>query len=191
MLQKPAFLLGLILSLSLPLHAQLKLQKPLWVHTGIGFVTAEQIQRAVETVSAEQNLHRRVYVIDNTASTPQGYPTFRVMGLTEKEVLDQVDDENGATCSKSHEQGDAANRWCHAAVVKTIDRTLQARGMNPALAAVIGAAFFVPKEYIYDKNPSASDLVAADLRVHSSKLTNVEVSVFGDGAIYISIQRKF
>lgn len=186
------FILLLSLSFAPSLQAQYRTQRPLWVHAGFGFVTAEQVQRAVEEVDSERsNSGRRVVVIDNTGAAKDGRPVFRTMGFTEKEVLGLVGDEQGATCSKKHLQGDLANRWCHASVVKVIDRSLRAQGISPVLAALAGAAFFVPKEFLIDKNPSASDLVAADLEAYQNKNTKVEVSIFGDGAIFITLNKRF
>lgn len=174
------------------LQAQFRTKRPQWVQAGIGFVTAEQIQRAIEEVDRDRLSHgRRVVVIDNTGATKEGQPVFRTMGFTEKEVLNLVNDEHGASCSQKHLQGDLANRWCHASIVKVIDRSLRAQGISPVLAAIAGAAFFVPKEFLIDKNPSASDLVTADLDAYKNRNTKVEVSIFGDGAIFITLNKRF
>lgn len=183
-----------ILSLCLTptLQAQYRTQRPLWVHAGFGSITAEQIQRSLEAVDADRKSHgRRVVVIDNTGTTKEGAPVFRTMGFTEREILNLVNDENGATCTDRHSQGDLGNRWCHAAIVKIIDRSLRAQGLSPALAAISGAAFFIPKEFIIDKNPSASDLVAADLEAYKNKNTKVDISVFGDGAVFITLTKRY
>lgn len=186
------FILLLSLSFVPSLHAQYNPRHSPWAYAGFGFVTAEQIQKAIDEVDGNRKSHsRRVVVIDNTGTTKEGLPVFRTMGFTEKQVLDLVGDEKGATCSTKHLQGDMANRWCHASVVKVIDRSLRAQGISPVLAAIAGAAFFVPKEFLIDKNPSASDLVTADLEAYQNKNTKVEVSVFGDGAIFITLAKRF
>lgn len=185
-------ILLICLSFTPSLQAQYRTNNSQWVHAGFGFVTAEQIQRAVEETNRDRQFQgRRVIVIDNTGASKEGQPVFRTMGFTEKDVLNMVNDENGATCSQKHLQGDLANRWCHASVVKVIDRSLRAQGLSPVLAAIAGAAFFVPKEFLIDKNPSASDLVTADLEAYKNKNTKVEVSVFGDGAIFITLNKRF
>ncbi len=69
----------------------------------------------------------------------------RVFGLSEKEVLNMIGDQNGKACSSMHEQGDLGNRWCHAYVVKKISENLKQNGINPYMADLIGASFFIPK----------------------------------------------
>lgn len=119
---------------------------------------------------------------------------FHVMGLTESFVLEHDGDPHGSACSDSHNQGDLSNRWCHAAVVKVVDRTLQDMGIRKEISALLAASVFLPKEYLIDLHPSKSDLVIADYEVFDSgkaRNTNVAVTVFGDGAVFISLRKKF
>lgn len=130
------------------------------------------------------------------AITQSGTPEkFTVFGYSEKEVLEMVDDPNGAACSSKHIHNDMANRWCHGAVVKFIDGNLKAAGMNKVASALLGASVFLPKEYLIDLHPSKGDLVIADyeiFHVKDSKGSNkATVTIFGDGLVFINFTKKF
>lgn len=120
---------------------------------------------------------------------------FKVFGYSEKEVLEMVDDPNGAACSSKHIHNDMANRWCHGAVVKFIDGNLKAAGVNKHLSALLGASVFLPKEYLIDLHPSKGDLVIADYEIYHVKnakgSTKATVTVFGDGLVFINLTKKF
>lgn len=110
-------------------------------------------------------------------------PPFQVMGLTQAEVLHLIDDEHGAACN--HIRGGLANRWCHAAVVKTISASLQHNGMPHMLAHALASLSFFVKEYGMDLNPSVSDIaLTGDLPIRLSTNTQLKVSTFADKRLF-------
>lgn len=115
---------------------------------------------------------------------------FSVMGYTEKQVMEMVNNPNGQACSEKHNQGDLANRYCHASVVKAIDRSLQYYGVSRSLSALLAGAVFLPKEYLLDKNPSKSDLVIADYAILDKSRTRIEVTAFADGAVFVVLRKR-
>ncbi|UOF02553.1 hypothetical protein [Bdellovibrio reynosensis] len=118
-----------------------------------------------------------------------------VFGFSEKEVLAMDNDPQGAACSDKHNQGDISNRWCHAYFVKLVDTYLRKQGLNKNLSALLAASIFVPKEFLYDKNPSASDLVIAEYEVFNrfgtKQNTRLTVSLFGDKTVFLTFQKRF
>lgn len=117
----------------------------------------------------------------------------RTMGLSQKNALIMDGDPNGTACSNRHEQNDISNRWCHSFFVKIVNEKLLEMGMPKYLSALASASIFVPKEFLVDKNPSAADLVIADLELYefAENLGRISISVFGDGAAAIGIEKKF
>lgn len=120
---------------------------------------------------------------------------FSVFGYTEKEILNMVDDPNGAACSDKHNHDDMANRWCHGAVVKFIGGNLNAAGLNKTVSALLGASVFLPKEYLIDLHPSKADLVIADYEIYKVKnakgSTKATITIFGDGMVFLNLEKKF
>ena len=121
---------------------------------------------------------------------------IRVFGLRKEDVLMPVYGEQyDNPCGKPHIRNDMANRWCHALWVKTISKSLQQQGMNKYLADILGASYFLPKEYIFDKKPSMGDLVLSEVEVYHNKSDKTEdtvtVTIFGDGVVYINYRRRF
>jgi len=126
----------------------------------------------------------------------RGPEPFRVFGFSEREALAQSGDPDGEAFSKLHTQGDMANRWSHAAVAKSAAGVLRQAGFRPWTASLLGAAILLPKEFGIDKRPSRSDLVIADFplfsfgrreRAHSA----ASLSLFGDGALFVSLEARF
>lgn len=117
---------------------------------------------------------------------------FRVFGYTEKEILAMSGDEHGQACSHLHDHDDIGNRWCHASIVKFADAALRSLGINPLIAASAAASIFVYKEYGYDEHPSKADLVVmADQSIYSSEDLDISFTLFGDGAPFIVLHKKF
>lgn len=118
---------------------------------------------------------------------------MQVFGMTEQEVLAQVEnDQGGEACA--YENNNLANRWCHGLVVKVISESLKQRGYNSIVASLIGASFFIPKEYLIDDKPASADFVLADVPVYESNSINkdrVQVTVFMDGVYFINYNFKF
>lgn len=125
----------------------------------------------------------------------QAQQPVRVFGFTEKDVLAIDGDPNGAACSSKHIHDDYSNRWCHAYFIKLADTYLRSKGVNKHLAALIAASTFVPKEYLYDKNPSMADLAVVEYEVYNSeeprKPTRVTLTFFGDKTAFVTFERKF
>jgi hypothetical protein len=126
----------------------------------------------------------------------RGPARFRVFGFSEREALAQSGDPDGDVFSRLHTQGDMANRWSHAAVVKTAAGLLQQAGFGPWVSSLLGASILLPKEFAIDRRPSRSDLVIADLplfsagrpeRAHSAAF----LSIFGDGAVFLALEARF
>jgi hypothetical protein len=122
--------------------------------------------------------------------------TYRVMGLTEREALARSGDPDGDVFSAKHAQGDIANRWTHAAVVKSASAAFAEAGFGKLASALLGAAIMLPKEYLIDRRPSASDLVIADYALFQSGNrqrgeSRMFLSVFGDGALFLSYEKSF
>lgn len=121
---------------------------------------------------------------------------FRVLGFTEREALAQSGDPDGVAFSKKHTQGDMANRWSHAAVAKAASAAYRQAGFSPFASALLGAAILVPKEFLIDRRPSASDLVIADYQLYGTRSregseTSVAVSVFGDRALFFALEKRY
>lgn len=121
---------------------------------------------------------------------------FRVFGFSEKEALDFVGDRrNDRACSPDHIHDDLANRWCHGAVVKVVDETLKANGVNKIISALLSASVFLPKEYLIDLHPSKADLVISDLEMFNLKdsIGGVKgtITIFGDGMVFLNFNKKF
>lgn len=129
------------------------------------------------------------FVEENTdLSEPE---TIKVMGLTEREALELSNDPNGEACSNKHNQGDVANRWCHTVIVDYVNRGLMKAGVNPIVSHVAASAFFLPKEFLYDKNPSLSDMGAPDITVYNKNHAKVTVTPFADGAVFVTVDKRF
>jgi hypothetical protein len=141
------------------------------------------------------------YVFITLPAPPSRYPgeqqpELRVFGFTEREALEQSGDPDGSAFSKKHTQGDLANRWAHAAVVKMVQGGFSAAGFGKWSSALLAASIMLPKEFLIDRSPSGSDLVIADVPVLRSGSRNrgetaVFVSLFGDGAVFLSLQKGF
>ncbi|RPJ75289.1 MAG: hypothetical protein EHM20_09180 [Alphaproteobacteria bacterium] len=121
---------------------------------------------------------------------------FRVFGFSEKEVLEFVGDKkNERACTPDHIHDDLANRWCHGAVVKVIDETLKANGVNKIISALVSASFFLPKEYLVDLHPSKADLVISDFEMFNLQDAKGGVkgtiTIFGDGMVFFNFNKKF
>ena len=114
----------------------------------------------------------------------------KVMGITEKEAVLMSNDPGGEACSNKHNQGDVANRWCHAVIVDYINRGLMSAGVNPIVSHVAASAFFLPKEYLYDKNPSLSDMGGPDITVYEKNNSKVTITPFADGAVFVTVDKR-
>lgn len=122
---------------------------------------------------------------------PRSNSDYKVFGYSEKQILAMINDSNGAACSSNHEQGDMANRWCHAAIVKLIDRSWQDQGVHRFLSALMGFSFFAAKEYLIDLHPSKSDLVISDIVLFKDNGVTIEGSLFGDGMFIVVVSHSF
>lgn len=130
--------------------------------------------------SADHRLNEKVYVVayDKNDLPPE---EFKVLGMTAREaLLASRDDIQTIGCAHGHDQGDLANRWCHSAVANSFASWLERRGLNSTVASIAGGMFWVPKEFFYDLNPSAHDIVFTFKDKLGTKSTTFEVSVFGD-----------
>jgi len=128
--------------------------------------------------------------ISTTPSAKTGFTT--VMGFTQSEILSMAGEYrnvwNASACSEEHEQGDLANRWCHASITKAIRLGLEARGINTVIASVLAMTYFISKEYLYDKNPSSSDIVYTIEETFGARdNTAVELTLFADGGVFVAI----
>lgn len=136
----------------------------------------------------------RRMVVMTAPKDPRQQPV-RVFGFTEKDVLAMDGDPNGAACSRRHIHDDYSNRWCHGYFIKLADTYLRSKGVNKHLAAIIAASTFVPKEYLYDKNPSMADLAVVEYEIYRSdnprKSTRVTMTLFGDKTAFVTMERKF
>ncbi|WP_347358920.1 hypothetical protein [Bdellovibrio sp.] len=155
----------------------------------------EQSQAYEGTASRNINNppNRRMVVM--TANEERAQQPVRVFGFTEKDVLAMDGDPNGAACSRRHIHDDYSNRWCHAYFIKLADTYLRSHGVNKHVAALIAASTFLPKEYLYDKNPSMADLAVVEYEVYRSdnprKPTRITMTLFGDKTAFVTIERKF
>ncbi|MNK07418.1 hypothetical protein D3C87_253320 [compost metagenome] len=119
-----------------------------------------------------------------------------VFGFTQQEVLaHDGDTPNGDPCGSKHEQGDLSNRWCHAYFVTLTNKTLRNSGVNKEVSALLAATIFLPKEYLIDQKPSASDLVMADYEIFDAeknlRRTRMGVTIFGDKTVFLTFYRNF
>lgn len=119
--------------------------------------------------------------------------TVKVFGLTQKNAVSMDGDPNGTACSKRHYNDDISNRWCHSIFVKIVDTKLRDLGVPKSLAALAAGSIFLPKEFLIDQNPSPADLMIADFGLYqfAENSGNVSISLFGDGATILSIEKTF
>lgn len=127
-------------------------------------------------------------------------PDYRVMGMTEKEAL--VQSGQGPlsppyrACDSNHNNGDIANRWCHAAIADSMNQYLLLIGVKPVLAAVLGSLPILLKEYLIDQHPSKSDMPIGEIQIFTLNKANpkagsVFLTAFADGALYITYRGTF
>lgn len=124
------------------------------------------------------------------APTSSGPPW--VMGMSESSAVQMSGDPYGSAFT--HDHGDVANRWAHASVATMVRESLRGFGVQGTVAALIGAAVFVPKEMLIDQNPSASDFVVDFELYRQTKgrsVSSMSVTVFGDGAVFLGMWRTF
>jgi hypothetical protein len=115
-----------------------------------------------------------------------------IMGMSEQSALQISGDPDGNAFD--HDHGDIANRWSHASIAAMARETLRGAGVPGPIAVLMGASILVPRELLIDDNPSASDL-ALDLELyrqaHGPRASSVSVTVFGDGAVFLGMWRRF
>jgi hypothetical protein len=150
----------------------------------------------LQSTSAWESPGETAVIIREPTRYPATGEPFRVFGFTEREALEASADPYGNVWSSKHTQGDMANRWSHAAIVKVASTALGDVGLGRLASALLGATILLPKELIIDRRPSASDLVIADLPLyHSFKPrgdeTRASLSLFGDGAFFFTYEKKF
>ncbi len=165
-----------------------------------------QIDQAMNYLKPQSFLQKEVQKIDWEKKASDGEITMffveegtelskpeaiKVMGMTEREALAFSNDPNGEACSDKHNQGDVANRWCHTVIVDYVNRGLMKAGVNPIVSHVAASAFFLPKEFLYDKNPSLSDIGAPDITVYNKNHAKVTVTPFADGAVFVTVDKRF
>ena len=132
-------------------------------------------------------------LIERVKLNPEDYKTPRVFGFSHRDVLSFDGDPNGSACSEAHKQNDLSNRWCHALYVKIVDEKLRDLGVPKSLSALASASIFVPKEYLIDKNPSPADLMIAEYALYEfdDDSGKIALSLFGDGATILSLEKTF
>ncbi len=147
---------------------------------------------AYEQEEAQTNQRRMVIITAPQERKPQRLTVF---GFTEEDVLRADGDPHGEACSSKHNQGDMSNRWCHAYFVKLADSYLREKGVNKEISAILSVSILVPKEFLIDLHPSASDLVMTEYefynQTHHRKNTRATITVFGDKAIFMTLQKQF
>ena len=136
------------------------------------------------------DLQRSSELSKNISNEPE---EFRVLGLSSDDALDLSGDfRESFACSQDHMQGDMANRWCHAGVVKISQNTiLDQLKVNDYVKNILAAAIFLPKEYLYDTHASPSDLVISDIPILEGEEESVKITIFGDGFFHINYEGKF
>jgi hypothetical protein len=125
----------------------------------------------------------------------------RVMGLTEKDALEMSGQgplsPPTRACDNDHNNGDIANRWCHAAIADSVNQYFLQMGVNPILSVVLGAIPLLIKEYFVDLHPSKNDLPIGEIRILKfknpigKKDASVYATAFADGAIFVTVQLTF
>lgn len=132
-------------------------------------------------------------LIERMKLNPDNYKTTRVFGFSHQDVLSFDGDPKGSACSESHKQNDLSNRWCHALYVKIADEKLRDLGVPKTLSALASASIFLPKEYLIDKNPSPADLMIAEYSLYEfdDDSGKIALSLFGDGATILSLEKTF
>lgn len=161
-------------------------------------VKQDEVQKVIEQVVKEQ-MNDKSSAKDIIAIYPTGESkksrgqiteSIEVMGMKESDAIRAVGNRPGDTACH-HIQGNIANRWCHAAIVKQYTQVLKDNGVDGKIATVIGSTFFVPKEYLIDLNPSASDLVATySDSFGKRKQFEFEVTAFADGGFFLTLKKK-
>lgn len=127
---------------------------------------------------------------------------YTVMGMTEEQALAQsgqgpvTPGSETRACDNNHNQGDIANRWCHAAIVDSVNQYLLLMGVNPVLSAVLGSLPIFFKEYVVDSHPSKSDMVVGEIQIFTfnkakPKDGSISVTGFADGAVFLTYRGKF
>lgn len=132
----------------------------------------------------QQKYKDGVFVKITRKKAPDYSEVIPPMGMTnEQALLMSRDLENVSVFSEGHDQGDMANRFSHSLLSRIPGEVLKQMGMSEIAASVIGAVFFVPKEYLYDLHPSAGDLVVTYTDKMGTRSSEFQITVFGD-ALY-------
>lgn len=155
-------------------------------------IIAEEAHRMEMEAQRQTSVSQRFVVVTKAEEEFDA----KVFGFTEQQVLDMTGDPHGAACSRKHLDGDMANRWCHAQVVKVADSFLREKGVSKNLSALMAASIFVVKEYGIDQHPSKSDLVVSEYEVFNNMRpqqggVRVTATAFGDNALFFTIKRAY
>ena len=145
--------------------------------------------------------NRKVFILEEQPSRPQtdldrqgdNWGPYAVFGYTKSQIFKMVDDEGGQSCSKAQvqEPGGMTSRYCHAAIVKAVDQSLQRLGVKRPVAALLGSAVVIPNAYLQNQTPSMLDFVIADYPLVIDESLRVEFTAFADGALFIVIRHRF
>jgi hypothetical protein len=114
-----------------------------------------------------------------TESAPKEF--LLTMGMSNKDaLLASRDVYSNTVFTESHVQGDIANRWGHSVIYRIPGEMVKGLGASEFLTTIVGFLASLPKEYLYDKHPSASDIPVTFTDSLGTKSSTFEITVFGD-----------
>lgn len=158
-------------------------------------ISRSEVQKVIEQVVKEQmkdkKSARNIIAVYPSGKTRKERisQSIEVLGMKESDAISAVGNMPGDTACH-HIQGNIANRWCHAAIVKQYTQSLKDNGVESKLASVIGSTFFVPKEYLMDLNPSMSDIAGTYTDSFGKrKEFEFEVTAFADGGFFLTLKK--
>ncbi len=103
------------------------------------------------------------------------------LGLTNKEALTASRDlTSDSVFTPQHVQGDLANRWGHSVIYRIPAEIAKNLGASQIVSTLLGLFASLPKEYLYDRHPSASDIPVTYSDKLGTKSSEFEFTVFGD-----------
>jgi hypothetical protein len=118
----------------------------------------------------------------------------KLFGLTQEQALMMSGDDprySRGVCSRDHWQGDVANLWCHTYFTTLTKKVFKQQGASDLLANLASAVFFVPKEYLFDKNPSLSDITLGQYEIELGEHKRLDLMLTPAGDIFFSFELKF
>ena len=114
------------------------------------------------------------------------------IALSQSGYISEEQLENDHGCGPLHEQGDAANDWCHGRISEGIYEVLKERGVSDPAAHASALLFWLFKEYVLDLNADKRDIVTAPFTFRSrSGMSKVRIQCRFDGTCTVKYSLKY